>query len=68
MKKTNHLSEKVIACKGDSKSMYKLIANLTSTTPENPMPPNQSDQELAENFADFFINKIEKNQGSTERS
>lgn len=59
-KKTQHLSEKVLECKGDTKSLYKLVANLTATVPENPMPPGKTDDELANEFAEFFINKIEK--------
>ena len=40
--------------------MYALVANLTSTKSENPLPPNQSDEDLANIFADFFMEKIEK--------
>ena len=34
----------------------KLLGNIT----ENPLPPNKTDEELAEDFAKFFLSKIEK--------
>ena len=27
---------------------------------QNPLPPNKTDEELAEDFAKFFLSKIEK--------
>ena len=43
---------------GDTKQTYKLIAKLTGSTSENPLPDSNSDLELSEEFADFFLNKI----------
>ena len=38
-----------------------MITNtLTNNTSENPMPETSSDEKLAENFEDFFMNKIQK--------
>ena len=45
--------------KGNSKHLYKLIAELTGTKVENPLPEGLSNQALAECFANFFITKIE---------
>ena len=47
-------------CRHDTKSLYSLVANLTGTKSENPLPPNHSDDELANMFADYFMEKIEK--------
>ena len=44
--------------RGDTKQTYKLIAKLTGSTSENPLPDSNSDLELSEEFADFFLNKI----------
>ena len=37
-----------------------MIAGLCGTTSENPLPNCDSDKNLADDFADFFIGKIEK--------
>ena len=47
-------------CRHDTKGLYSLVANLTGTKSENPLPPNHSDDELANMFADYFMEKIEK--------
>ena len=44
----------------DTKCLYKLVAKLAGAKAENPLPGAQSDIELTENFADFFIGKIKK--------
>ena len=38
--------------------MYNLIGYLTGTSTSNPLPPSLSDKELANEFADYFMNKI----------
>ena len=58
--KTCFFQRSVLNCKGDTKSLYQLINKLTSKVKVNPMPPNVPDMDLAENFADFFLNKILK--------
>ena len=45
--------------KGNSKHLHKLIAELTRLNVENPLPNGLSDEDLAEHFATFFIEKIE---------
>ena len=42
----------------NSKFLYKLTGELCGLNTENPFPDHASDSELAEEFADFFINKI----------
>ena len=46
--------------RGDTKHLYKLVAKLKGAKAENPLPDTQSDIDLAESFADFFIGKIQK--------
>ena len=46
--------------RGDTKYVYKLVAKLTGTKAENPLPDAQHDIELAESFAAFFVGKIQK--------
>ena len=39
---------------------------MTGNIPENPLPDSESDEELANNFTDFFIHKIQKIRDSLE--
>ena len=41
------------------KQLHKLVQNLTGLDTENPLPPYTSDELRMEDFAEFFINKIE---------
>ena len=45
--------------KGNLKHLCKLIAELTGSKVENPLPEGLSDEDLVEHFANFFIEKIE---------
>ena len=38
---------------------YKLVVYLTGTATENPLPPGKTDNQLVEDFAKFFMNKIQ---------
>ena len=40
--------------------MYALVANLIGTKSENPLPPNQCDEDMANMFTDYFMEKMEK--------
>ena len=53
-------SDKVIQCGGDTKKLYNLVNNITGRVKVNPMPPGKSDKVFADEFADFFMNKIKK--------
>ena len=44
--------------KGDSKALYNLVSKLTEKT--NTLPDQPRGIELAEEFAEFFLQKIEK--------
>ena len=52
----NHL----LIFKKDTKSLYKLTCNLTGSTTANLVPPGKTDDELASEFADYFLDKMEK--------
>ena len=56
------ISNKILECRKDSKWLYKLFNNLTGTTKENPLPPRTDDKQLADEFANHFIDKIKKHQ------
>ena len=38
--------------------MYGLVSELCGTKPENPLPSAVSDEDLVNQFADYFMNKI----------
>ena len=44
--------------KGSSKQLHKLIAELTGSKVENPLPEGLSDEDLAKHFANFVKNLI----------
>ena len=56
--KSKFISEQVLKSSNCSKDLYKIVNNLTSFVPDNTMPHCDDDTELANKFADFFINKI----------
>ena len=57
--KCNTLSQKIISSKGDSKMLYKFVSELTGKSIENKMPNDIQENNLAEAFADHFMNKID---------
>ena len=58
--KTVCYSKKVEDCKGDVKGLYRMVNTLMGTSSENPLPNHTSDKDLAEEFANFFMGKIQK--------
>ena len=60
--KDTFISQDILSYKNDIKYLYKAVTNLSGVRKENPMPLTESDQLLAEEFADFFIGKIDKTQ------
>ena len=65
--KRQTLTEKVDECRHDTKGLYALAANLTGTKSENLLPPNLSDEDMANMFAGYFMEKIEKIRASLDR-
>ena len=57
--KVKVISQKVKECEKDMKKLYKLTTELTGTQKKNDMPPNSSYAELTEQFADYFLDKIQ---------
>ena len=47
-------------CKRNIKRLYSLVHNITGNVKCNPLPDSISDQDLADRFADFFMEKIWK--------
>ena len=58
--KRQSLCEKINDLRENTKELYKLTANLTGKAPQNPMPENKSDAQLAEEFTEIFLDKIDK--------
>ena len=58
--KTETLSNKVLECKQDTKKLYKLVHQLMSMKSDNLLPKHYNEKDLANEFADYFIGKIEK--------
>ena len=58
--KTEVISNKVKECGSDSQKLYALVNNLLGTKVSNPLPESYLDEELAEEFAEFFLSKVLK--------
>ena len=55
------VSEKVLECGTDTHKLCSLVNSLTGATITNPMPDHQgSDEEIANQFLEFFMDKITK--------
>ena len=59
-KKRQLITKQVMDSKGNNKKVYKLMAHLSGIRTDNPLPPHNSDESLANHFADYFISKIDK--------
>ena len=57
--KRQHFTDAIQAANGDPKKLFSITLNLMGKIVDNPLPSCNSDVELAEDFASFFINKIE---------
>ena len=59
--KLSVVSEKVLECGTDTHKLYGLVNSLIGSTNTNPMPDHQgSDENLAEQCSEFFMEKITK--------
>ena len=56
--KTSTISTQVLECGKDSKKLFELVSKLTGSKATNPMSDNEDTQQLTEEFADHFQNKI----------
>ena len=57
--KQNVITSKIVRAKGNVKDLYSIVNNITEHVGGNPMP-EKDDQTLADEFADFFLEKIRK--------
>ena len=48
------ISQDILSHRNDIKYLYKVITNLSGVRKENPMPQDESDQLLAEEFCQFL--------------
>ena len=58
--KTAVISDKVISCGKDSQKLYSLVNNLLGRGKRNCLPDCDSDADLANEFATFFLQKVER--------
>ena len=56
--KIGTVSNLIMECDRDIKKLYQVIYNMTGKHSINPLPNSDSDKNLANDFASFFINKI----------
>ena len=47
---------------GIQKKLYKIINNFTGTKEDNPMPPGDSDTEIAQSFQNTLWTKLTKSE------
>ena len=60
IRKKQLISKQVINSKGNNRKLYKLTAHLAGINTDNPLPPHDSNESLANHFTDYFISKIDK--------
>ena len=58
-KKIN-IANKVNQCNRDTRQLFRLVRKITSSTKDNSLPDGKSNQELADQFAEHFIEKLKK--------
>ena len=54
------ISNKVLECVPDISKLYAAVNGILGTTKCNPLAECDSEEELAESFASFFLDKIKK--------
>ena len=57
--KCSFFSDVIIEAEGDQKKLYSIIKSLTAVNSDMPLPHHTSIQQLADDFGQFFIKKIE---------
>ena len=58
--KKDVISEKVLKCGRHTGKLYDLINNITGAMKENPLPDHTNEKALANEFPEFFLDKIQK--------
>ena len=59
LSKHSFIRDKITACGSDSKLLFRTVSKLTGSNKSNPLPEGVSDDQLADDFAQFFFNKID---------
>ena len=59
--KTKIISEKITKLRGNTKSLYSLVYQLTGNGKENPLPERENNEDLANQFANYFMKKNSNN-------
>ena len=57
--KNEIISAKIQDCKGDTRKLYALVSNLTGKNLVNPIPESRNMGKLSNEFADYFLEKIQ---------
>ncbi len=57
--RTNFYRSKIEEYSGDQKALFKMIRSLCGQDQDSPLPPHECVATLAEDFGNFFIQKIE---------
>ena len=53
-------TEKINACEGDLKKLFRIINNLTGKNQDTPLPPGHDMKTLATSVAEFFLQKVDR--------
>ena len=61
--KRNYITAEVIKATNTCRQLFQIIEGLLGRNEGNPIPQDADDIQLAEDFADYFLGKIKKNQG-----
>ena len=57
--RSRHYRDMISDAKGDPKKLFAIVNSLSGTKQPSPLPDRTSDQDLANVFGDYFIQKIE---------
>ena len=58
--KRRHFTEAITEAKGDPKKLFSITLGLMGKKVDNPLPSSTSDSLLADEFANYFIEKIDR--------
>ena len=58
--KRSSIASLVQSSEKDAKKLFKIMNSILGRNDDNPMPPSKTDKQLAEDFASYFSEKIDK--------
>ncbi len=56
--RTDYYSAEIEKCGTDQKALFNLVKSLSGQVTDTPLPPHESIKQLAEDFGNFFVDKI----------